>query len=120
MSVRIPRAAIRSLALYPEPPNTRIRERDASGNIDSSPRPMYTCEPDDPLAMRPCPWSGCRYVLPVGACSLDVAEENEQGLSFAGVAAHMQISRERVFEIQQNAVRKLAAFGFNYRLLKTP
>ncbi len=108
----VPLAAVKSLSLYPEPPNTRIR-----GTGDSSPRPMYTCEPEDPNALRPCPWSGCRYVLPGGSCSVDHVEEHGAG-SAAQVATELGITRNHVMILQRRALAKLRAFGFNFRLVK--
>jgi hypothetical protein len=58
---------------------------------------------------RPCPWTGCRYALPRGACALDFAAAAEElgGATLAEVAEAMGISGEGVRTIEVRALTKL-------------
>jgi hypothetical protein len=89
------------------------------------------CRKDCELTARPCPWVGCRYHLAIdvdpgtGAikvnfpdveledmpetCALDIAEDG--GCTLEEVARAMNITRERVRQIEQRAVAVLDAIG---------
>lgn len=86
------------------------------------------CSPGGKNEERPCPYVGCRHHLGIevstagdvrevfpgleleqmrATCALDVATEG--GLSLEDVAVHMNVSRERVRQIQDEAVAKQEA-----------
>lgn len=73
-----------------------------------APRTRGDCAPGGPLALRPCPWSSCRYHLPRAAeCALDVADEGPR--TFAAIGVVLGVSRGRVRQIVNRALRRLAA-----------
>jgi len=53
---------------------------------------------------RPCPHRGCRYSLPAGACTLDLADRD--GLTLREVGAAMDTTAERVRQIEARALQK--------------
>lgn len=78
--------------------------------------------------VRPCPYISCRHHLyleikdtghikfvfgdlPLEAlehtCSLDVAEAHHDGLELGGVGAYVNLTRERVRQIERDAIEKL-------------
>lgn len=86
---------------------------------------------------RPCPWVGCRYnlyldVTSVGSlkvarpgthpwdmvesCALDLADRpplpwSEDGLTLEEIGAALNVTRERVRQIEREALRKLRRYG---------
>jgi hypothetical protein len=106
---------------------TRQEKRDLEPYPEwaSRPRVRGECEED----ARPCPFVGCRYhlyldVLSSGniklnhpglepsdmmpSCSLDVVDQNNGGLTLEDVAAIMNLTRERVRQIELVALKKIA------------
>lgn len=57
--------------------------------------------------IRPCEWSNCKYALPLGECTLDHAAKG--GMTLAEVGDVLNLSRERVRQIEENAVKKVTA-----------
>lgn len=70
-----------------------------------APRTRADCE----QGPRPCPWTRCRHALPGGACALDFAAEYGGEVSAADVAAALQVSRQRVLQLEASGLRKLRA-----------
>lgn len=54
---------------------------------------------------RPCRRRSCRYVLPGGRCTLDVADEGEHTLREVG--QEIGLTRERIRQIEAIALRKV-------------
>jgi hypothetical protein len=81
--------------------------------------------------IRPCPWVGCRHHLylnvnedtgsmtqnfpktPVWdlteSCSLDIADANPDGLKLESMAAFMELTKERIRQIEEQAKEQLRA-----------
>ncbi len=77
-----------------EPPRTR------EGTV----RPMYSCDPKDALAQRPCPWEGCRHILPDGGCSIDVADDGPHTIT--QVALLLGLERDHVAHLARRGFAK--------------
>lgn len=58
---------------------------------------------------RPCRWEGCRHALPGGGCVLDYAAANPDGATLADVARVLGLTRQRILQLEQKAMRKLRA-----------
>lgn len=107
---------------------TRQEQRDLQPYPEWVTRPQVRgeCEHDE----RPCPFAGCRYhlyldVLSSGnlklnhpdrdvvetspSCVLDVVRDHVGGLTLEDVAAIMNLTRERVRQIELLAIRKIRA-----------
>jgi len=54
---------------------------------------------------RPCPHTRCKYQLPLGECALDHADKG--GMTLAEVGDIFGISRERVRQIEDGAMKKV-------------
>lgn len=98
---------------------------DEVAGVDTSGRPRSRADCEN--GPRPCPWSGCRYNLALdvaassytiklnfphlanadmkNTCVLDVADQG--GLSASTVGQLMNLTRERVRQIEQEALEKL-------------
>lgn len=76
-------------------------------HVVTAPRPLTRGDCID--AARPCRWSTCRHHLESGgaSCSLDVAELG--GLTLQEVGDVFEVSRERIRQIERDALRKLRA-----------
>ena len=76
----------------------------------SAPRQRSDCLPGGVNEARPCPWTGCRHNIaeagPTQAtCSLDVADEG--GITLEEIGVLMGVTRERVRQIEDKALRKI-------------
>ena len=69
------------------------------------PRVRADCIEGGPLAVRPCPWTACRHSLPGGRCTLDLVSQNPDGMTLAQVAQVFDLTRERVRQIEEHALR---------------
>jgi hypothetical protein len=87
---------------------------------------------------RPCPWVSCRYHLALdvsprtgsikvthpgrepwelaATCALDVAAEHPEGLALEDVAQRMNLTRERVRQIEAATLAKLSRSGRAHEL----
>lgn len=77
------------------------------------------------VAIRPCPFRGCRYHLAEPSCkrgrpshaerdesescALDVAEKHPNGLRLVQIARHLGIGEERARQLEASGLRKLRA-----------
>jgi len=86
---------------------------------EKKPRRRGQCD----YAPRPCPWVSCRQHLYMdvfkvkdrydgpeempagGSCALDLADLG--GMTLEEVGAHLNVSRERIRQIEENALRKM-------------
>ena len=87
--------------------------------IDNSGRPVKRA--DCLEGPRPCPHSRCRYHLqreiaedklpeaPIETCALDLADRGRNTLE--EIAPHMGVSRERIRQMEAEALRKLRIRG---------
>lgn len=66
------------------------------------PRTRAECPP------APCPWSACRHHLPGGRCALAFADEHPDGATAEAVGALLGVSRQRIYQIERIALRKLS------------
>jgi hypothetical protein len=80
--------------------------------VERPPRPRVRadCEAGGVNDFRPCPWLGCKYNIreaPIGkpTCVLDVALEG--GVTLEEVGEMIGLTRERIRQIEQNALRKI-------------
>ena len=66
------------------------------------------CLPPGWNAARPCLWRDCRYHLEddKGTCTLDVADLG--GLTLEEIGEFFGLTRERIRQIEQEAIRKLS------------
>ncbi len=79
----------------------------AATSLPMVPRVRADCAPGGPLSVRPCPWNACRYHIErSGVCALDVVDERGS-LVLAEIAELYALSRERVRQIERDALRKL-------------
>lgn len=108
-AARLERARRRQVRAAEEAARYRAR-RDAPAPISpTQPRTRGDCV-DGP---RPCPWSECRYHLGVRtaeSCALDVAGGG--GVTLAEIAAFFDLTRERIRQIEEIALRR---FGVAWR-----
>jgi len=64
------------------------------------------CAPGGSLHIRPCPFASCKWQNEDGTCVLDIADDG--GATLHEVGEHIGVTRERVRQIETNALRKLA------------
>jgi len=98
-------------------------------------RPRYRAECQGGL--RPCPFVSCKYNLyisvkktsirinfphleahemdPNGSCALDVADANPDGLTLEAIGELLNITRERVRQIEDRAMRRLRWSAYAHR-----
>lgn len=115
----------------PRPKTLNLRKlaravgREAASVPVERPRTRGECE-DGP---RPCPWVGCRFHLYLDAddwghvklnfphlepgeipdtCALDVVDEHPLGVTLDEVARRLNVTRERVRQIEERALTKTA------------
>jgi hypothetical protein len=67
---------------------------------------------------RPCPWIGCRYNIAESqpdqpTCALDVADEG--GVTLEEIGAMMHLTRERIRQVEDIALRKIRKADLNFR-----
>jgi len=88
------------------------------------PRYRYQCP-----TTRPCPFVGCRYHLYLdvtnsgaikfnfypmepheitSSCALDVVDQHPEGMRYLHIGEHIRVTRERVRQIEKEALKKLA------------
>lgn len=86
-----------------------------------------TCRSECPV-QRPCPFVGCKYNLflditndgnlklnfgdihpyeMTSSCALDVVEDYPEGLKFSEIARYVGLSREKVRQIEKEALKKI-------------
>lgn len=107
--------------------------------VNPRPRTRSDCLALGPNAARPCPWVSCRYHLYLdiqsynnsiklnfpaaqeltdlpATCALDVVDRHPDGLTLEDLGKLLQLTRERVRQIEAKAVKTLARrTNFNMR-----
>lgn len=112
-----PPPEIMLLETMPRPAGTRGRPEKACGTVlrlsvlrdERQPVTRGDCVG----GQRPCPWDACRHhLLLAPSCALDVVDANPVGVTLEVVGDLLGVTRERIRQIEEKALRKLRlAFG---------